>query len=150
MLERFDTVKKQLSELAAVLNEFKSEAVQLRIVELVLGGNPTERAGGQSTETRDRAKAHSHSAPKKKRGAAGKAAKKAPSRVGAVATLTELASGDFFKKSRTINDIIEHCKHNKARTFKANEFSGKLARMVRNGELVREKNADNQYEYKKP
>ena len=53
-------------------------------------------------------------------------------------------------KPRTINDLIEHCKHNLARTFKANEFSGKLGRMVRNSELTRKKNTDKQYEYKKP
>src|SRR6266508_7025079 len=75
---------------------------------------------------------------------------KAPGGTGAVATLSQLASGTFFDKPRTIKDLIDHCKHNLARTFKANEFSGKLGRMVRNGELTRKKNADKQYEYKKP
>jgi hypothetical protein len=75
--------------------------------------------------------------------------KNAPAGAGAVATLTQLLAGNFFDKPRTINDIIEHCKHNLARTFKPNEFSGKLARMVRNGALTRKKNADKQYEYKK-
>ena len=37
MMEKFDSIKKQLTELAGVLNEFKSEAVQLRILDLVLG-----------------------------------------------------------------------------------------------------------------
>ena len=37
MISNFDEVKKQLSELSEVINKFKSEAVQLRIVEIVLG-----------------------------------------------------------------------------------------------------------------
>ena len=64
--------------------------------------------------------------------------------------MIQLAESDFFKEPRTINDIIEHCKHNLARSFRANEFSGKLGRMVRNEELKRKKNKDHQYEYKKP
>jgi hypothetical protein len=76
--------------------------------------------------------------------------RKASSGIGAVATLSQLLSGNFFDKPRTIKDVIDHCKHNLARTFRANEFSGKLGRMVRDHELTRKKNADKQYEYKKP
>ena len=36
MIERLAKMKQELSELATVLNEFKSEAVQLRIIDLVL------------------------------------------------------------------------------------------------------------------
>jgi hypothetical protein len=152
MIDNFDAVKKQLSELATVINTFKSEAVQLRIIELIFGeqresesevaesaasgrkSRPTKQSRGKSRQTSDSAK--------KGRTSAGS--------TGAVATLTQLGAGNFFDKPRTINDIIEHCKHNLARTFKANEFSGKLGRMVRTGELTRTKNADKQYEYKKP
>ena len=37
MLENFVKMKNQLSELAGVVNAFKSEAVQLKIIELILG-----------------------------------------------------------------------------------------------------------------
>ena len=37
MIENFEQTKKQLSELASVINSFKSEAVQLKIIELILG-----------------------------------------------------------------------------------------------------------------
>ena len=152
MIDNFDAVKKQLSELATVINSFKSEAVQLRIIELIFGeqpeseseiaesaasgrkSRPTKQSRGKSRQTSDSAK--------KSRTSGGS--------TGAVATLTQLGAGNFFDKPRTINDIIEHCKHNLARTFKANEFSGKLGRMVRTGELTRTKNADKKYEYKKP
>ena len=42
MIKNFETVKEQLGELAGVVNSFKSEAVQLRIVELIFGMSPEE------------------------------------------------------------------------------------------------------------
>jgi hypothetical protein len=152
MIEKLEGMKKQLSDLATVLNQFKSEAVQLRILELVLEKGLVDDSvdlpeGGVSGSKprrtlRTKAKAAESRAPgKRKRASAG---------TGAPATLTQLLSGNFFDRARTINDVIEHCKHNLARTFRANEFSGKLGRMVRNGELTRKKNANKQYEYKKP
>ena len=35
MIKNFDVIKEQLKELAGVINSFKSEAVQLRLIELV-------------------------------------------------------------------------------------------------------------------
>jgi len=42
MIKNFDKVKLQLNELAEVLNKFNSEAVQLKVVELLLGGTEKE------------------------------------------------------------------------------------------------------------
>jgi len=150
-MENFEGLKKQLTQLAEVLNQFKSEAVQLRILDVVLGdqnpgeakpefpSKPVTKSLPRRTKTK-KAAAESGTSDKLKKSTGG---------AGAGATLTRLTQSDFFDQARTINDIIEHCKHNLARTFKANEFSGKLARLVRTGALVREKNSDNQYEYKK-
>lgn len=152
MIANFDILKKQLSELAAVINSFKSEGVQLRIIELILGGSSDAGHGdARAGETPPRKKRSRPRTPKQKATSEGKPKRKrkASSGTGAVATLTQLAEGDFFDKPRTISDIIEYCKHSLARSFKANEFSGKLGRMVRTVELTRQKNADNQYEYKK-
>lgn len=151
MIQNFETVKSELAELAEVINAFKSEAVQLRIIEMIFGGThessddepagkPKAKPARKRTERKVRTKTSSGT---RKKG-------KASGGTGAVATLSQLAEGAFFEEPRTINDIIEHCRHNLARSFKANEFSGKLGRMVRNKELTREKNADKQYEYKKP
>lgn len=38
MFKGFDTIKAQLTELAPAINAFKSEAVQLRILELIFAG----------------------------------------------------------------------------------------------------------------
>jgi hypothetical protein len=152
MMDRLVSMKDQLSDLAAILNAFKSEAVQLRILDLFFGKESVEDKIEQPEAGGTTRKVHARRATKVKKAGSvepGKR-KKAPSGSGAPGTLTQLLSGTFFEKPRTINDVIEHCKHNLARTFKANEFSGKLGRMVRAGELTRKKNADMQYEYKKP
>ncbi|MBL7211153.1 MAG: hypothetical protein ISS61_02105 [Desulfobacteraceae bacterium] len=152
MIKNFETVKKELKELAGVLNAFKSEAVQLRIVELILDSSVFQ---GDKIPAKDRvSQKPSRKKPKAATKSANVAANKGKKKItaagtGAVATVSKLAEGDFFSKPRTINDIIQHCSTNFARNFKANEFSSKLSRMVRNGELTRKKNADNQYEYTK-
>ena len=45
MIERFSELKKDLVELAAVLNQFKSEAVQVRLLELLF--DSPARGGGE-------------------------------------------------------------------------------------------------------
>jgi hypothetical protein len=151
MIEKLESIKKQLAELAAVLNAYKSEAVQLRLLDFLLGQQSIEKQDEVPRRTRTSKRPRSRRAANPTgEGATAKKGKKAPSGTGAPATLTQLLSSTFFDKPRTINDIIEHCKHNLAQTFKANEFSGKLGRMVRTGELTRKKNTDRQYEYKKP
>jgi hypothetical protein len=152
MMENLESIKNELSELATVLNAFKSEAVHLRILDLVLGDQSaweTDGAAGRGKNTGGRRPRRATRIKKPGTAAPGKQ-KRATAGAGGNATLTQMVSGDFFGKPRTINDIVEHCRHNLARTFKANEFSGKLGRMVRNGELTRKKNADHQYEYQKP
>jgi len=153
MIKNFETVKSQLSELADVINSFKSEAVQLRIIELVLGaaqGDTSDdtvnqaQVGSKKNPRRQRAKKPKGNEPEKSK------TRKSASGTGAAAILTQLTGTPFFDKPRTINDVIAHSKLKLARTFKANEFSGTLARLTRVGTLTRQKNADNQYEYKKP
>lgn len=145
-------MKAQLSELATILNAFKSEAVQLRILDLVLEKQSTEETPDRlvSGKTTGRSRKQRKPTTKKTDVAAPTKRKKASAGTGAVATLTDLLSGTYCDKPRGIGDIVKHCKDKLARTFKPNDFSGKLARMVRSGELTREKNADSQYEYKKP
>jgi hypothetical protein len=152
MIENFDILKKQLSELAAVINSFKSEAVQLKIIELVFAGSKAleEYTSGAHVTKSQRKPRRKPGAAKEPRSLPSASKKRATGGTGAVAALVQLGAGDFFRQPRTIADIVEHCKHNLARTFKANEFSGKLGRMVRNKELSRKKNKDGQYEYKKP
>ncbi len=154
MIKNFETVKKQFRELASVVNSFKSEAVQLRIVELIFGIMPEEEVqpddnlNGVTPRTkkaRRKKKASSKSKdkspkPKKKPVTAG---------TGSLAILTKLVEGKFFSKPKTINDIIKHCDTALARKFKPNDFSGRLAKITRKGVLTRTKNKDKKYEYTK-
>jgi hypothetical protein len=157
MIDKFADMKGQLSELATVLNRFNSEAVQLRLLDIVFG----KQHGGDSTDEEEDRDA-GHKAPRKPSAKAKTANDNASDQrkksslgtgtrgTGARATLTQLIEKGFFDKPQTINSIIGHCKVNRARAFKQSDFSGSLARMVRNGQLGRKKNEDKQYEYKKP
>jgi hypothetical protein len=153
-IEDVQDKKKYLAELATVLNSFKSEAVQLRLLEHLLGdvGADKDQAQPNGNSKQSLRRRRKQPRPSGDNGGSGSPTKKksAASGTGAVATLAQLAEEDFFKEPRTIGDIIEHCKHNLARSFKANEISGKLGQLVRSKQLTRVKNADNQYEYKKP
>ena len=152
-IESLSDVKKQLTDLASLLNAFKSEAVQLRLLEFILGeGSVPDTQSKQKNPiapTKNRRKRPKLPANKSVTPSSDK--KKAmTSGNGAVATINQLLEGDFFKKPRVIGDIVKHCKDNLARSFKANEFSGKLGQLVRAEKLTRAKNKDLQYEYKQP
>jgi hypothetical protein len=153
VIQNFDEIKRQLSDLSGVINSFKSEAVQLKIIELVLGAavppSPDERNESNRELTRHKQRRKrtriadgspdEKTSPKKPRAGSGS---------GAVATLRSVYQKSFFKEPRTIGHILVHCETNLARKIKANEISGTLARMVRNDELTRKKNKDGQYEYR--
>ncbi len=148
----FAILKKQLVELAKVINSFKSEAVQLKVTELVLTGQVTpasiERPGvGESGRRSSQSR---KKRIKKKSKKAKSASKRRTSKTGAAAILTELINKGYFKKSHIIGDIIKHAANRMARQLKATELSGPLARFVRDSRLSREKNKDGQYEYKQP
>ena len=145
MIKNFDVIKEQLRELAGVINTFKSEAVQLRLIELVFeaadGGGSTPDA-----EKPRRRKAQAKAAPAaNKEGAAAKS--RGSRRPGGKNTLDRLRGEGFFKKPKTIKQLVEHCDHNLALKYRQSDFSGPLGRLTRDGKLKRTKNADKQYEY---
>ena len=154
MFKDFDTIRAQLTELAPAINAFKSETVQLRIVELIFGMRAPDDAEQPDQDIKSRrprkarrirkgAAAGDASAPR----ASNKSGKRKSSGSGPIPTLNQLLEGGFFAKHRTLNDIIEHCRNDKARNFKPNQLSGPLGRLVRDQRLKRQKNADGQYEY---
>jgi hypothetical protein len=152
-IKNFDALKEQLRELHPILNAFKSEAVQLRIVELIWDAAP-ERHEPTSSEEKPRRRArggrHSFAKSGTKVKAAAPARKTARGRrPGPGAVLNELVDEGFFKERRMLKDIVEHASSQKARKFKQNEFSGTLGRLIRDTVLKRKKNTDGQYEYYK-
>lgn len=160
MITNFDEVKSQLLEFSDVVNKFKSEAVQLRIVEIILGNGsylkPNSEAQNNAPDkpakSRRRKAARNTAKAKAEDGeeAGNKTVKKSrPSGYGAQSTLSDLVKSTFFDEAKTISDIVSHCEQKLARRFKSNEFSGKLGRLTREGVLNRSKNGDGQYEYVK-
>lgn len=69
-------------------------------------------------------------------------------RIGPATAMSKLLQDGFFQTGKSISEIIEKLKHDRGRSFKSNELSPVLLRWLRNGTLTREKNSENQYEYK--
>lgn len=157
MIKDFDTVRTQLRELAEVINAFKSEAVQLRIIDLVIGGAPL--AGkleilppanpDEQTALKSRSRKRARKTTKLDSTDAIPKTTRAPSkgRPGGRATLETLVTDGFFKSPKAIGQIVEHCDTSLAMKYKQSDFSGPLMRLVREKRLTRKKNPDGQYEY---
>jgi hypothetical protein len=159
MIRNFEEVKRQLTELSDVVNKFKSEQVQLKIVDLIFGNAGLDIGGAESSDNTQeqpagkpkRGRRHSaRSRPTQGASAApdGKQKKTATAKgSGPSAILQSLLEKGFFDKKKTISDVVNHCKNNLARPIPMNQLSGPLARLVRDEKLSRNKNAENQYEY---
>ena len=148
MIENLKNTKKQLSELATVLNAFKSEAVQLRLLEFLLGEKSADKSNEMPGRTRTSKKSRTSVTTGIKTSAKKKG--KSPGHMGGHATVTHLLSTSFFDKPRTISDITKYCKQKFASNLKPSDFSGRLGQLAANGVLERKKNAKNKYAYKKP
>jgi hypothetical protein len=159
MIKNFEEIKHQLRELATAINSFKSEAVQLRIVELILADGARHPAStadvetvvnGRSRRRRQKSNAASTAAETAPRAEGGTKRSRKTTGSGPVSTLNDLLTDGFFAKKQTLSKIIEHCKTQKARLIKQSDLSGPLAKSVRDGRLKRQKNDEGQYEYWKP
>jgi hypothetical protein len=144
------SLKQKLKELADVINAFKSESVQLKVLELLLEGKGFEL---EETGLGKRRQPRRQKPPKKiKKGEdaitkSGSGSKRTGTGRGAWAVVSALVDEGFFKTPRNIRSIIDHCGTHKGHHFKANEISPALLRLLRNEKLSRKKNKDNQYEY---
>jgi hypothetical protein len=142
-------LQKKLKIIADVVNSFKSEPVQLRVVDALIGqlGAPIALTSGQSddiseTPTRSRRPSAKSNIARPKVKAGG-----SRSSPGAYTMITELLGSGFFKQPKTISDIVDHCAANRGHHYKANECSPALLRQLRDKKLKRQKNENRQYEY---
>ena len=150
MIKNFDELKKQLRDLTSIINGFKSEAVQLRIMELIFRGPEDREDEGDVDVPKNRKrepKVKKAVSPRKTATPEGKKKPARSTKSGPATVLSQLIEEGFFKANRTLNAIIDYSGKKKARKFKANELSGPLARFVRDHRLDRDKNKDGQYEY---
>jgi hypothetical protein len=153
MIKNFEVVKKQLQELAGVINGFKCEAVQLKIVELLfqrMGIAVVDREPSGRVNVKRKRLPHkngppsdnSEKLPRKQRASKG-------NRPGPGAMVNQLTSEGFFKQPKTIQSIIDHCQSKLAYSYTSSELAVALTRALRSNSLKREKNAQNQFEYSK-
>lgn len=153
-MTNLEDFQRQLKSFAETVNAFKSEAVQLRVIDALLiqlGMEPSPGIQRDSRSRRSRVKRIKKAqAPSVKAGtptAKGKSTRKSSSSPGAFAMISQLLEDGFFKSGRTIGAIVEHCGTSRGHHFKANECSPSLLRLLRDGKLQRKKNKEGQYEY---
>lgn len=158
MLKNLPELTSQLREFAEVINSFKSEAVQLKIVEMVLAGRvPTVTVATPPAATNGSATPAAEAAParRRKRRKAGNGdasnttnvALKTSGRPGPKAMLERLIAEQFFSEPRTASSIIDHCGNKMAHKYRQNEIAVTLTRLTREKKLEREKNGEGQYTY---
>jgi hypothetical protein len=144
MSKHIEKLKKQLLEISEVVNSFRSEAVQVKIIDRLLdvimesdkgdaeGTDVFSKRGRKPRTEDDESSASLHG-------------RKKP---GATKILNQLLSTDFFGSRHSISDIAEYCKENYDSDFKTSELSGILLKLAKENKLKRERSNDNnRFEY---
>lgn len=145
MNRQIEKLKKQLAEIAEVVNSFQSEAVQVRVVDRLLDEMiEVERADAEGSEIfnkrgrkprEENEEEHSQTAERRKK-------------PGATKVLNQLLSSDFFSTPHSISSIADYCKDNFDSEFKTSELSGILLKLAKENKLKRERsNENNRFEY---
>lgn len=144
MSKHIEKLKKQLTEISEVINSFKSEAVQLKIIDRLLDVLVDfDKNDAEHLEL-------SHKKDYKRPGANGdgyhdEETRKKP---GATKILNQLLNSDFFSTPHSISSIATYCKDNFDSDFKTSELSGILLKLANENKLKRERSMDNnRFEY---
>jgi len=143
MNRQIEKLKKQLTEIAEVVNSFQSEAVQVRVVDRLLDEiMETERGDSEGTETfnkRGRRTARENEVNEFTQGR---------KKLGATKVLNQLLTSDYFKTPHSISSIADYCKEKFDSDFKTSELSGILLKLAKENRLRRERsNENNRFEY---
>jgi hypothetical protein len=144
MSKTIDKLKKQLLEISEVVNSFRSEAVQVRVVDKLLDAMiEAERGYPESAELFKKAGRHIN-------GSEDRAALPSRKKPGATKVLNQLLDTDFFKTAHSIADIADHCRERFDSVFKTSELSGILLKLANENKLKRQRNdSNNRFEYVK-
>jgi hypothetical protein len=113
MSKHIEKLKKQLTEISEVVNLFKSEAVQLRIVEKLL--DVIADSDRSETEGIEVISKKGHKLKTEDTQAVYDNGRKKP---GATKVLNQLLNSDFFYTPRSISSIANYCKDNFDSDFK--------------------------------
>ena len=144
MSKHIEKLKKQLLEISEVVNAFRSEAVQVRVVDRLLDAMiELDKAEGDGAELFIK-KGYKQRPDNEKNYSSPVGAKKP----GATKILNQLLSTDFFSTPHSISSIADYCKVNFDSEFKTSELSGILLKLANENKLKRERsNENNRFEY---
>jgi hypothetical protein len=146
MSKHIEKLKKQLIEISEVVNSFRSESVQVRVVDRLLDAMiEMERAENEGIEIFNKRGLKHRSEEDGNYHSPGSAKKP-----GATKVLNQLLSSDFFDTPHSISAIASYCKDNFDSEFKTSELSGILLKLANEHKLKRERsNENNRFEYVK-
>ena len=143
MSKQTEKLKKQLIEISEVVNLFKSEAVQVKVIDRLFDvmidaekydADTTEPLHKRGPKQRINGSSYEHGSARKK--------------PGATKVLNQLLGSDFFAQPHSISDIADYCKDNFDSDFKTSELSGILLKLAKENKLKRERsNENNRFEY---
>jgi hypothetical protein len=144
MSKHIEKLKKQLMEISEVVNSFKSEAVQVKVIDRLLDAmvdfDKTESEGGEIFNKKPY--------KQKQDNDGGYTSSRGAKKPGATKVLNQLLSTDFFDTSRSISSIASFCKENFDSDFKTSELSGILLKLANEHKLRRERSIENnRFEY---
>ncbi|MDB5060803.1 MAG: hypothetical protein JWP67_646 [Mucilaginibacter sp.] len=144
MNRQIEKLKKQLTEIAEVVNSFQSEAVQVRVVDRLLDEiMETEKLETEGSEVFNKKVRRSRTGNDRQQPS--QQGRKKP---GATKVLNQLLAGDFFTQPHSISSIADYCKDNFNSDFKTSELSGILLKLAKENKLKREtSNENNRFEY---
>ncbi|MDB5158144.1 MAG: hypothetical protein JWR50_2851 [Mucilaginibacter sp.] len=144
MSKPIEKLKKQLIEISEVVNAFRSEAVQVKVVDKLLDAMiEFERGDAEGYEFLSKKASKNKTTDNESYNST--AGRKKP---GATKVLNQLLTTDFFKKSHSISAIAEYCKEHYDSDFKTSELSGILLKLAKENKLKRQRNNDNnRFEY---
>jgi hypothetical protein len=147
MSKQIEKLKKQLMEISEVVNAFKSEAVQVKIVDKLFDAMMESERGDVDVNEPFTRKGRKLRPEYDNENYPFSSGRKKP---GATKILNQLLSSDFFDAPQSISSIAEFCKDSYNSEFKTSELSGILLKLAKENKLRRERNNDNnRFEYAK-
>ena len=146
MSKHIEKLKKQLLEISEVVNSFRSEAVQVKIIDRLLDAIiESERVDADGIDAYTKKGRRLRSGDEDENTFS--QGRKKP---GATKILNQLLLTDFFNVRHSISDIADYCKENYDSDFKTSELSGILLKLAKENKLKRERSNDNnRFEYVK-
>ncbi|HTI57880.1 hypothetical protein [Mucilaginibacter sp.] len=145
MSKHIEKLKKQLMEISEVVNSFKSEAVQVKVIDRLLDAMAeSEKHDLEGSEI------YLKRGRKLRTGIDDENSSFGRKKPGATKILNQLLATDYFDSRHSISAIADYCKDHYDSDFKTSELSGILLKLAKENKLKRERSHDNnRFEYVK-